>query len=264
MMFSSKTCRFALVLAAACNAFTSASNDKEDPVNLFSAANYVILTKAGISTVPSSTITGDIAVSPIAAGAMTGFSLAIDPAGEFSTSLQVVGKAFAANYAAPIPTHLTSAVGAMETAYTNAAGRLNANATRINVGGGLLGGVYGGANDPLTPGVYTFGSGVTIGSDIYFEGTGEGEGQGETDVFIIQLTGDLLQAADTNVFLTNGALAKNIFWQLAGHVEVGVGAHMEGIILSKTAVLFGTGSSLNGRILAQTACTLQMATITQP
>jgi hypothetical protein len=37
---------------------------------------------------------------------------------------------------------------------------------------------------------------------------------------------------------------------------------MEGIILGKTAVTFITGSSLNGRILAQTACTLQKATIT--
>jgi hypothetical protein len=64
--------------------------------------------------------------------------------------------------------------------------------------------------------------------------------------------------------LTNGALAKNIFWQVAGYVNVGEGAHMEGILLVKTAVTFVTGSSLNGRVLAQTACVLQMATITQP
>jgi hypothetical protein len=32
--------------------------------------------------------------------------------------------------------------------------------------------------------------------------------------------------------------------------------------LVKTAVTFVTGSSLNGRVLAQTACVLQSATIT--
>jgi hypothetical protein len=57
-------------------------------------------------------------------------------------------------------------------------------------------------------------------------------------------------------------LAKNIFWQVAGAIMVKAGAHMEGILLGQTTVTFITGSSLNGRILAQTACVLQMATIT--
>ena len=53
-------------------------------------------------------------------------------------------------------------------------------------------------------------------------------------------------------------------WQIAGHVEAGEGAHLEGIFLVKTAVLFKTASSLNGRVLTQTSCDLQMATIVQP
>jgi hypothetical protein len=55
--------------------------------------------------------------------------------------------------------------------------------------------------------------------------------------------------------------AKNIFWQVAGQVEVGAFASMKGIILVKTDALFMTGSSLLGRVLAQTACNIQMATI---
>jgi hypothetical protein len=50
--------------------------------------------------------------------------------------------------------------------------------------------------------------------------------------------------------------------QVSGNAVVGAGAHMEGILLVKTDVLFITGSSLSGHILAQTACNLQMATIT--
>ena len=44
------------------------------PVNLGTAGNFVILSKSGISTVPSSVLTGDIGVSPIAHTAITGFS----------------------------------------------------------------------------------------------------------------------------------------------------------------------------------------------
>jgi hypothetical protein len=57
------------------------------------------------------------------------------------------------------------------------------------------------------------------------------------------------------------------FWcvpQVAVEVTVDAGAHMEGILLVHTAVLFKTLSSLNGRVLAQTACDLQIAAISQP
>jgi Ni,Fe-hydrogenase I large subunit len=61
-----------------------------------------------------------------------------------------------------------------------------------------------------------------------------------------------------------GALAKSIIWQIAGNVNVMAGAHMEGILLVKTDLTFVTGSSLFGRVLARTACNLQIATITEP
>ena len=197
---------------------------------------------------------------------MTGFSFSMDAGGKFSTSAQITGQAFASNYKPNTPTLLTTAVSAMEAAYTDAAGRPNSEASRINLGGGLLGGDFGGATETarLTPGVYTFDTDVSLTGDIYFQGTGSGTDEGKTDVFIIQTTGSLTQAANYDVFLSNGALAENIFWQVAGRVELGAGAHMEGILLVKTDVLFVTGSSLNGRVLTQTACNLQMATITEP
>jgi hypothetical protein len=230
----------------------------EPTVNLLSAGNYVILAKTGISTVPTSVITGDIAVSPIAATAMTGFSLSADSGGTFSTSTQLVGdgKAYAANYAPPIPAHLTTAVSEMEAAYTDAAGRDNDDAFRINLGGGTLGGDNaGGPGEKLTPGVYTFDSNVHLKGDVHFSGNAN-------EVFVIQMTGNLHQHAGVQVIL-NGVKAENIFWQVAGVVIVEAGAHMEGIILAKTKVDFITGSSLNGRVLTQTACNLQSATINE-
>jgi hypothetical protein len=238
---------FLLSAAALVNAATAV-----DSVNLGTAGNYVILTKSGISTVPDSVITGDIAVSPIAAAAMTGFNLTLDSEGKFSLDLtsQLDGKAYASDYSAPTPAILSTAVSDMETAYTDAAGRVNPDAARINLAGGLIGGLT------LTPGMYTFQVDVNIATDITLSG-------GSTDVFIIQTTKSVVQAANKKVILSGGAQAKNIFWQVAGEVNVGAGAEMEGILLVKTAVTFKTGSSLNGRILAQTACNLQMATIQQ-
>jgi hypothetical protein len=242
-MFSFSTCRLVLLVSAACNAMTSA----EITVNLGDAGHYAILAKTGISTVPSSYVNGDIAVSSIAATAMTGFALTLDSSEKFSKSVQVSGYAFSASYAEPIPTDLTAAVGDMETAYTDAASR-QSDWTNI-AAGGILAGVT------LTPGVYTFGTAVHLTGDITFNGAG---------VYIIQVTGNLVQDANYRVITSGGAKPENIFWQVAGFVEVGAGATMQGIILGKTKVDFITGSSLIGRVLTQTACNLQMATITEP
>ena len=260
-MLFSKSCLFVLFSAflLTANADTIRGVQQRDlqataEVDLGTAGNYAILAETGISTVPSSAITGDIAVSPIDGAAMTGFDLTFAVDRKSSTSTQLPGySAYAANYVAPTPTHLTTAVGDMGIAYTDAAGRTNPDAARINVGAGEIGSLT--LKQTAGNGVYTFQSDVTISTDLTFEGS-------STDIFIIQMTGNLIVSAD--VILTGGAKPENIFWQVAGHVRVMAGAHMEGILLVKTDVLFVTSSSLNGRVLAQTACDLQKATITQP
>ena len=250
-MLFSKSCHFVLFFAYLLSA-NAEDMDTASRVELGTAGDYAILTKSGISTVPTSAITGDIAVSPIAGTAITGFSLTLDSVGRYSKSAQVTGKAYAASYIAPTPTHLTGAVSDMEAAYNDAAAR-DDETGKVNVGdAGEIGGLT------LTPGVYTFGSDVTMDSDVTLQGTVNEYDEG---IFIIQMTGDLVAANGIKVNLTQGALAKNIFWQVAGQVNVGIGAHMEGILLAKTKVTFDTDSSLNGRILAQTACTLKSATI---
>jgi hypothetical protein len=219
-------------------------------VELGSASNYAILAKTGISTVPGSSIYGHVAVSPITGAAMTGFAMVMDPSGRWSTSSQINGKAFAANYADATSSELPTAVSDMETAYNDAAGRPNRDSARTNLGAGDISG------EILTPGVYTFTIPIQFSADIAFEGD-------ENDVFIIQTTSSLAQAAGTKVRLLGGVQAKNIFWQVATSVSVGPGAQMQGVLLTKTTVELMTGSYLNGRVLAQTACNLQMATITE-
>ena len=219
------------------------------PVGLGQAGNYVILAKAGISTVPASSVTGDIAVSPAAATFITGFSLVADSTNVFSTSPQVVGKVFAADYAVPTPSNLTTAIGDMQTAYTDAAGRPTPDF--LELGTGNLGG------KTLAPGLYKWTSTVNVPTDVTISG-------GANDVWIFQTTGDLIMAANQHVTLSGGALAKNIFWEVAGQATFGAGAHFEGVLLCKTGVTLQTGATMNGRILAQTAVALQKATVTRP
>jgi hypothetical protein len=195
---------------------------------------------------------------------MTGFNLTMSPDNTYATSLLITGKAFAADYVTPTPPMLTAVVSVMEAAYTDLAGRPAATGARLNLGGGILGlpdgfgNTPGGSSTPLTEGTYTFSTVVTIGGDIYFDGDGN-------DIFIIQISSNLVQASGTRVHLLNGVKAKNIYWQVAGaEVEVKSTAHMKGILMAMNAVHFRNGSSLDGSVMTQKACTLDTATITAP
>jgi len=220
------------------------------PVDLGTAGNFVILAKSGISTIPNSVITGDIGVSPIDSTAITGFSLALDLSGVFSTSTQVTGKVYAANYAVPTPANLTAAVSDMETAYTDAAGRTLPDFTEL--GAGDISGMT------LVPGLYKWSGNVVINTDVTLDG-------GANDVWIFQIAGDLTLANGKKVLLAGGAQPKNIFWQTFGVAAIGTtGAEFNGVILCQTKITVGTLSTVNGRLLAQTAVTLDQDTVTQP
>ena len=83
-------CLSVLELAAACNA-----TSKEDLFNLGTAVDYVILAKSSITDANPSIITGDIAISPIAAASMTSFAFAMNSTGKFAKTDQVNGFVFA-------------------------------------------------------------------------------------------------------------------------------------------------------------------------
>lgn len=216
-----------------------------DPVPLGDYCDYVILAKSGISTVPNSDINGDIGVSPAAQTSITGFALT-DGDG-FATSDQVNGFVYAADQEEPTPSNLTVAINEMEALYTNVANRPNPVETERN--NGELGG------DELISGVYKWSTVVTASSDFTLSGD-------EDDVWIFQIEDNLTVSSDVTLILNGGAKASNVFWQVAGAVTIGTNAHFEGIILSKTAINLQTGASHIGKLLAQTAVTLDQNSIT--
>ena len=162
---------------------------------------------------------------------MTGFSLAWAIAGatDKSVSAQVSGFCYAADYGLPTPPMMTTAIGDMETAYTDAAGRSVSSAAHLNVMGGLIGGAT------FTPGVYMWGSNVIFSRNIYIKGNRD-------DAFIFKSSGNVFAHSGVKVLLVadgtgKGApLASNIIWQVAGRVEAGTTSHLEGVFLVKTTV----------------------------
>ncbi len=211
-------------------------------VDLGVAGNFVILSKTGITDVYKSTVTGDVGTSPI-----TGAALLLSCA-------EVTGSVYTVDAAGPAcritsATMLTSAIGDMQTAFTDAAGRVDPDF--LNLGAGDIGG------KTLTPGLYKWTSALVIPTDIEISG-------GADDVFIFQVAGTLIMSSAVNITLSGGVQAKNIFWQVAGAVTLGTTSHFEGNILGQTGINLQTGASVNGRLLAQTAVTLQMNTVTQP
>ena len=213
----------------------------QSPVNLGSAAGFAILSKAGITDVPASKVTGNVGTSPI-----TGAAIGL-------TCPEVTGTIYAADATGPLPcvvnnaTLLTTAVSDQELAYTDAAGRTNPDS--VDLGAGEIGGMT------LTPGLYKWNTALSISNDVTLTG-------GANDVFIFQVAGTLTEAAAKNVILAGGVQAKNIFWQSAGGVTLGTTAHFEGTILGKTQIALNTGATTNGSLLAQTAVTLDQNTVT--
>lgn len=219
------------------------------PVDLSTAGDFAILAKSAITTTAGSAIVGDLGISPAAATDIAGFNLIMDASGQFSTSALVTGKIFAASYGGATETKLTTAVGDMQAAYTDAANRSNPDF--LNLAAGNLNG------ETLTPGLYKWGSGVTITDSVTINGGGDSNA-----VWIFQIDNRLNLATDAKIFLAGGAQADNIFWQTAEGATLGVRSHFEGNLLTMTDVAAQTDATMNARLLAQTGVTLDSNDLT--
>jgi hypothetical protein len=212
------------------------------PVALGAAAHYVILAQSEITDVPTSAITGDVGLSPA-----TGAALGIP-------CTEVAGLVNAVDNAGPLPcsvmdaVELTAAVGAAGTAYTDAQGRAP-DYTELAAGN------IGGLN--LSPGTYKWSTAVTIPTTLTLTG-------GANDVWIFQIAQGLTVSSGVQVILVGGAQPQNIYWATFGVAQLGTTSKFNGVILSKTSIVMNTGATIDGRMFAGTAVTLEKNTITHP
>jgi hypothetical protein len=209
----------------------------------------VLLAETGITDVSLSTVTGNVGNSPgsgtqilITCPEVTGTVYAVDAAGPDSGCDTVD------------PSDLTTAISNMGTAYTTANGLPYCVE---NLGAGTLSGIT------MTRGVYNWTSDVDITTDIYLDALGD-----STAIWVFQIAGNLTLANSTTIHLENGALAQNVFWTVAGTSSATLGANSQfvGVLMVGPACLIAvqTNASVNGRLLSQTAITLQKNLITHP
>jgi Ice-binding-like len=114
-----------------------------------------------------------------------------------------------------------------------------------NVVGGLTGDIT------LYPGVTcmnSFSADVLLNGHVYLDAGGD-----PNAFFIIKGNLTLTVADAAQVVLQNGAQACGVFWRISKEVTIGKTVKFFGTVISGTAITMKTGSTLNGRALAQTA-----------
>ena len=233
--------------------FTLAAPKGPGTINLGGAAIYTVLSKTGISTTVGSSVTGNIGVSPAAATAITGFGLIMDVTNTFSKSSPsslVSGNVYASDYTVPTPANISTAVSDMETAFTTANGLTASVVTEL--GAGDITGMT------LVPALYKWGTGLLISS------AGVTLTGGANDTWVFQIGQGMTVADGAIIHLAGGAQAKNIYWITASDAIIGTTAVFNGNILSQTLIALKTGSKVTGRLLGQTAVTLDAATVVFP
>ena len=200
------------------------------PVGLGTAASFAVLAGQSVSNTGPSTIGGDLGVSP--GTAVTGFPPGL-----------VTGTVHSADGVA------NNAQSDLTTAYNDAAGR---SGTAIPA--------FIGAGATFAPGVYKASSSLDVGGSLTLDAGGD-----PNAVFIFQAPSTLITDSASNVVLTNGAQACNVFWQVGSSATLGTNSNFTGTILALTSISVDTGDTIAGRALARNgSVTLDDDTITAP
>ncbi|HXO05911.1 MAG TPA: Ig-like domain-containing protein [Candidatus Sulfotelmatobacter sp.] len=133
----------------------------------------------------------------------------------------------------------------------------------IDPGAGQLGGIA-----PLPAGTYKAagGSFLITGSDLTLDGQGDSNA-----IWVFQMASTLIvgdPGTPRNVILTNGAQAKNVFWQVGSTATINAagGGTMVGTIIASAGVTFSTAgnatiTTLNGRALGLNASVTMVNTV---
>jgi len=215
------------------------------------------MTNTGIQTV----VNGDIGTIATATSSITGFH---DTSGDIYTETlganvgAVNGKIYTCTNSTTGPT--SAAPNSVSCAIATQA-RLDAQSAYQTLAGMPAGANPGGnlASLTLAPGVYTApaGSFLIQGGDLTLDAQGNANA-----VWVFQMATTLTvggpgAAAPQSIVLTNGAQAKNVFWQVgsAATINAGGGGTMAGTIISQAGASFSTAGNvnivtLNGRALS--------------
>lgn len=199
-------------------------------VALTGASGLAVLAGASVTNTGETYITGDMGLSP-------GTSIDGFPPGELIGTLHINNEI------------ATQAKLDLTAAYNDAAGRTSTDIVTLS---GNIGGLT------LTPGLYKSTSSLAVSSgDLTFDARGDASA-----VFIIQIATTLTTTSGRQVFLSGGAQAANIFWQVGSSATFGTTSVFKGTVMALESITFNTGATLDGKALARTgSITLEGNTI---
>lgn len=197
----------------------------ESPLTLGTSSTYGVLASSAVTSATPSGITGT-------AGTDIGVGGATAPTGTITTAgTQVLG-------------------GASLAALTAASNALADNR------GGTVTVVELGAGRTITPGAYTGGT-LEINGTLTLDAGGA-----SNSVFIFRASSTLITGVSSNVVLTNGAQACNVFWQVGSSATLGGSSSISGHVIAQASISTGASSTVNGQLVAVTgAVTLGGTTI---
>jgi hypothetical protein len=217
---------------------TPCTSSAQAGLNLGTAANFAVLAGAAVTSTGNSEVTGDLGVW--AGTSVTGFQ-GIVPGGPGV----VHGNIHAGDATAQI------AQGDLTTAYNDAAGRTLAP---VDVSNADLGGLT------LVPGLYKSTGTLALTGTVTLDAQGDANG-----VWIFQVASSLDTATGSQVILSGGAKASNVFWQVGSSATLGTTTVFKGTIMANQSVTLANGATLEGRALARIASvTMDANVITTP
>ena len=174
--------------------------------------NFSVLAGSTVTNTGSTTVSGDVGVSP--GTAVTGF-----PPGLAGGTIHKADGAAA------------QAQAALALGYIDAAGRSGGT----SVAGDLVG-------MTLTAGVYKSTSSLANSGDVTLDAQGD-----PAAVFIFQIASTLTTGSGSHIVLANGASACNVFWQVGSSATLGTNSVFKGNILALTSITITTGVNLAGQ-----------------
>jgi hypothetical protein len=185
--------------------------------SLGTAQSFAVLGGSTVTNTGTSTITGNLGVSP--GSAITGFPPGI-----------VTGGIHAADAVAlQAQNDVTTAYNAL------AAAPCTTDLTGQNLGGMTL-----------TPGVYCFSTSAFLTGTLTLDGQGN-----PSAVFIFKIGSTLTTASGSSVSFIGNAAACNVFWQVGTSATLGTTSSLAGNILALTSITLTTGAQVLGRALAR-------------
>jgi len=214
--------------------FSSGGSGGQGAVPLGTAGSFAILAGSTITNTGATSVTGgDIGVN---GPSVTGF-----PPGTHSGVIYTNP---------PDGAIITQAQSDLTTAFNDAAGRTVGVITVAGDLGGLT----------LAPGLYKSTSTLDITGNLTLDALGN-----PNAAFIFQIGSALNTAIGSQVILSGGAQAQNVYWQVGSSAVLGTNSVFKGIIMADQSITVTTGATLDGRALARIgAVTLDTNTVAVP